>query len=217
MAPLIPPIPVEAPVSMASTVGTIPSFPSFPTPAAVESGEDQADDGEKAHRGNRLVPTNAVHTTRRRIRRRISHVHAAVLLGGLALVALVAIGGADRPNDMTPLARLSKPSNQSWIASNQNSERIVDDPVEASPERRSALTATVPVAADGLGQRHLIELEEMLARLDLNPSRADGVVDYQTTSAIRLYQQIAGLPIDGEPSEALLDDLREVVGILDGD
>jgi len=55
----------------------------------------------------------------------------------------------------------------------------------------------------------------MLARLDLEPSRADGVIDLETKSAIRLYQQIAGLPIDGRPSSALLADMREVVRIMD--
>ena len=52
-------------------------------------------------------------------------------------------------------------------------------------------------------------------RLPLDPSSSDGIVDRQTKRAIRLYQQMAGLPVDGEPSRALLTDMREVVKILD--
>ncbi len=59
-------------------------------------------------------------------------------------------------------------------------------------------------------------MERMLARLDLAPSTVDGIVDLQTRHAIRLYQQIAGLLVDGEPSPALLTDMREVARILDG-
>ncbi len=61
----------------------------------------------------------------------------------------------------------------------------------------------------------LAETERLLARLDLAPSRADGIIDHKTQAASRFYQEIAGLPVDGEPSRALLADLRAVVQILD--
>jgi peptidoglycan hydrolase-like protein with peptidoglycan-binding domain len=66
-----------------------------------------------------------------------------------------------------------------------------------------------------LNDGELVEMERLLARLDLGPSSADGIVDNQTESAIRLYQEIAGLPIDGAPSRSLLADIREVVKILE--
>ena len=69
--------------------------------------------------------------------------------------------------------------------------------------------------AKALDDDGLIEMERLLARLDLQPSRADGIVDQRTRSAIRLYQEIAGLPVDGRPTPALLADMREVVRILD--
>ncbi|MCZ6745217.1 MAG: peptidoglycan-binding domain-containing protein, partial [Alphaproteobacteria bacterium] len=66
-----------------------------------------------------------------------------------------------------------------------------------------------------LNAGELVEMERLLARLDLGPSTADGIVGNHTVAAIRLYQEIAGLPIDGAPSRALLADLREVVKILE--
>lgn len=213
------------PVEPTAEVSTPTLFsPPLPSPFETKAEErpDQGDADENARRGNRLVPTNAVHTTRRRVRRRITQAQAAILLGGVALVALFIIGGGDRPHDSTPLARLSTTGQQTWLPGQRNARDLIDDPVKADPERarerRSGPPAAQPRATpNSLRQGHLVELEEMLARLDLNPSPADGVVDAQTTSAIRLYQQIAGLPINGEPSEALLNDMREVVRILEGD
>jgi peptidoglycan hydrolase-like protein with peptidoglycan-binding domain len=118
----------------------------------------------------------------------------------------------------------------------------VQDAVEAPPARRERVTArgtetrapiSNPRPTTARGQRaavteepsgaqpwglngaELVEMERLLARLDLEPSSSDGIVDRQTKRAIRLYQQIAGLPVDGAPSQALLTDMREVVKILD--
>ncbi len=56
------------------------------------------------------------------------------------------------------------------------------------------------------------ETERLLERLGLEPGRIDGELDPVTVDAIRLYQQSAGLPVDGEPSRALLEDMRAVAG-----
>lgn len=58
----------------------------------------------------------------------------------------------------------------------------------------------------------IYETERMLDRLGLKPGRVDGELDPVTVDAIRLYQQTAGLPVNGEPSRALLQDLRAVAG-----
>lgn len=63
----------------------------------------------------------------------------------------------------------------------------------------------------------IYETERMLDRLGLKPGRVDGELDPVTVDAIRLYQQTAGLPVDGEPSRALLEDLRAVAGDEGGD
>ena len=56
------------------------------------------------------------------------------------------------------------------------------------------------------------ETERMLDRLGLAPGRVDGELDPVTVDAIKLYQESAGLPVDGEPSRTLLEDMRAVVG-----
>ena len=58
----------------------------------------------------------------------------------------------------------------------------------------------------------IYETERMLDRLGLKPGRVDGELDPVTVDAIKLYQQTAGLTVDGEPSRALLEDLRAVAG-----
>lgn len=59
-----------------------------------------------------------------------------------------------------------------------------------------------------------VEIEELLIRLQIDPGPADGVIDNQASVAIRLYQEIAGLPVDGKASPELLTELREVVELL---
>lgn len=59
-----------------------------------------------------------------------------------------------------------------------------------------------------------LEIEELLIRLQIDPGPADGVIDNQASVAIRLYQEIAGLPVDGKASPELLTELREVVELL---
>jgi hypothetical protein len=60
------------------------------------------------------------------------------------------------------------------------------------------------------------ETERVLERLGLQPGRIDGELDPVTIDAIRLYQESAGLTVDGNPSRALLEDMRAVAG-SDGD
>lgn len=67
-----------------------------------------------------------------------------------------------------------------------------------------------------LGSRELSEMESLLSELGLEPGRVDGVIDGQTRSAISEFQEMGGLPVDGEPTGALLFELREVAGALDG-
>lgn len=56
----------------------------------------------------------------------------------------------------------------------------------------------------------LMEIKKLLSQLDFQPGPMDGTLDAQTVAAIESYQQTAGLPVDGKPSQALLDDLRAV-------
>lgn len=56
----------------------------------------------------------------------------------------------------------------------------------------------------------LSEMEQLLAQLNFDPGAVDGEVDDRTRTAIRLYQEFAILPVDGEPSPKLLSELRQV-------
>ena len=54
------------------------------------------------------------------------------------------------------------------------------------------------------------EMKQLLQKLDFQPGPIDGTLDPATVAAIESYQETAGLPIDGQPSQALLEDLRDV-------
>jgi len=211
--------------------------------------DDAADEvAETPQRANKLVPTNAVHTTKRRMKRSFWQNQTFAIVAAAAVVGLLFLGNRSEPPDVSPLERTAGtgsakpttadvPQRDTRIATRRVPERTRDGfPVQirASKHRPPTPVATRPAVpswdngtdfADRaspqeprtLGSVELMEIERMLARLDLDPSDADGVVDQQTESAIRLYQQIAGLPVDGTATVELLHDMREVVKLLDGD
>jgi hypothetical protein len=74
----------------------------------------------------------------------------------------------------------------------------------------AASTAAAPAAAPG-NAAMIQEIKQLLAKLDLSPGPIDGNLDQATQDAIRSYQEMAGEPVDGKPSQALLKDLRAVV------
>ena len=65
--------------------------------------------------------------------------------------------------------------------------------------------------ARGLSAEELVEFERLLAELNFDPGKIDGVVDARTRTAVGLYQEFAALPVDGVPSAMLLAELRQVV------
>ncbi len=163
------------------------------------------DSGESTPRPNTLVPTNGIHATERRYKRRLPQNRTVMFLVGATLLGILFIGEQTEPPDMTSV--------EARIAAGQTGRARA----QAGAETGNPISEAPPGAqAWDLDGEELVEMERLLARLDLAPSTADGIVDQQTRHAIRLYQQIAGLPVDGEPSPALLTDMREVVRILDG-
>ncbi len=165
-------------------------------PSLGETGPDSAD---APARTNKLVPTNAVHTTKRRMKRNTWQRPVLGLGFVAAVLAVLVLGNNNQPPDVSPLERRA----------------------EARPSAPLRQTAKTPPTQEqdsprGLRVLELVEMERMLARLEMDPSQADGVVDSQTQTAIRTYQQIAGLPVDGEATPELLDDMREVVKMMDG-
>ncbi len=59
------------------------------------------------------------------------------------------------------------------------------------------------------------ELEGLLAHLGFDPGSVDGVLDARTRTAIKGYQDFAALPVSGQASSDLLDELRSVTESLD--
>ncbi len=60
----------------------------------------------------------------------------------------------------------------------------------------------------GMHKEDIVAVQRALADLGYAPGPADGVAGPSTTSAIRRYQAVAGLPVNGEISPALLANLR---------
>jgi Flp pilus assembly protein TadD len=65
-------------------------------------------------------------------------------------------------------------------------------------------------ASAGLSRADRREIERLLARFDFAPGPVDGRIDGRSRAAIRKFQKIAGLDATGQPSPALLTELREV-------
>lgn len=180
--------------------------------------------GESAEGGarpNTLVPTNGIHTTRRRIKRKLRQNPGVMGIIAATLLGIIILGEQTQPPDMTDFEQAIAAS-QATITS--AGSRVASTPpgiISSKPEHAPIATPD-PVASQiserqtkNLDDGELAEMERLLARLDMGPSNVDGVVDNQTEAAIRLYQEIAGLPIDGAPSRTLLADMREVVKILE--
>ncbi len=74
------------------------------------------------------------------------------------------------------------------------------------------LVAAPPLAA--LNKNEVRELENLLADLGFDPGPVDGVLDEQTRTAIKGYQDLAALPVTGRASWGLLAELREVADLM---
>ncbi len=194
---------------------------------------DSGDSGETPPRANKLMPTNAVHPTERRIKRRMHKNGALMAAAGAALLGVLILSNQSEPpelvlSDRQIASRL--PAGQDWqsdappeTTSETASRRPAADS-DSPPARPHSTVDNPQLAAQDQAQTHMdalntgdiVEMERLLTRLDLAVGTPDGVIDEDTTQAIRLYQEIAGLPVDGKVSQDLLADMREVVKILDG-
>jgi TPR repeat protein len=86
----------------------------------------------------------------------------------------------------------------------------------ASPAAPPAETVSPPARpGKALARAGIGEVQRLLKQLNFEPGPSDGVAGDRTIEAIRLYQQFAGLTVDGKPTESLLQDLRQVVGAMD--
>jgi TPR repeat protein len=86
----------------------------------------------------------------------------------------------------------------------------------AHDEKIPRLDEFTTVGAEAPTPRALVsEIQRLLSRLDFDAGDADGVMGKKTTDAISAYQRMAGMTVDGKPSAALVEELREVAGRAD--
>lgn len=81
-----------------------------------------------------------------------------------------------------------------------------------TPAPATATAAAEPSGPAAVTSAEIEEIQTLLGRLGFNAGIADGRAGRQTTDAIRNYQRELGLPVDGEPSQALLRNLRQIAG-----
>lgn len=217
-------IPESIPSGSASTEGPIEKVVRIPDTGKRGKTEPRARAGENAEGGprpNTLVPTNGIHATQRRLKRKLHQNRGVMGLIAATLLGIIILGEQTAPPDTTNF-------DQEIAASQAISTYAGGSTANAPPGiikpklNNPSVVVPAPEASQvskqqdqNLGNDELIEMERLLARLDLGPSTADGIVDNQTEAAIRLYQEIAGLPVDGAPSRTLLADMREVAKILE--
>ncbi len=159
----------------------------------------------------------------------------------LALMHLQGIGGpVDRVAAMSWLALAARPNQPRLIenarqlsaqlspAERQRAEQMAEAhvrKVRANLQKLQAgesQTATAPATAPAtdaparpqvIDRLAITEMQKLLASLKLYTGAPDGVMGPRTAAAIREFQEMAGLPVDGKPSVELLESLNEVAGM----
>ena len=84
-------------------------------------------------------------------------------------------------------------------------------PRHATPVR-DRLPGPLDSLDPGLRRIYVVGIQEGLAARGYRPGPIDGVAGARTRAAIRRYQSDVGLPVDGQPSPALLNHLKFVGG-----
>ena len=89
-------------------------------------------------------------------------------------------------------------------------EETTPQPAAAALGRADQQQVQVAAATQsGADDKALVQdVQRRLNELGYNAGPADGVAGRGTRSAIREYQQVAGLGVDGQPSMALLDHMN---------
>lgn len=89
-----------------------------------------------------------------------------------------------------------------------NAERRDNNQTEESTETTNKPAAVQQASSNALTREENREIQKLLIDAGYNPGPADGLPGNKTKVAIRKYQAANGLPIDGEPSITLLDNLK---------
>lgn len=80
-------------------------------------------------------------------------------------------------------------------------------------EGRGGLVASWPTAAGALNREQILELQTLLNGLGYQSGNPDGLFGSATRTAVRGFQTDRGLPADGFPTAALLDQVRARAGV----
>lgn len=88
--------------------------------------------------------------------------------------------------------------------------------LEFAPPRATVPNAAAPTTQPSLSVAEIREVQDLLQVLGLDTGAGDGEMSEATKAAIRDYQTMAGLPIDGKASPALLEELRSVASLYGG-
>ena len=149
-------------------------------------------------------------------------------LGMAAVGLLLWVGNQPGPDlrsngePTVPSAALESKSEGDRIAADGTAKPEPQAPVAAAKgdgraeiARRGEEPAAVTAPAS-LTAAELAEIQGLLRRLSLDPGEASGALTEATRQAIRSYQEMAGLPADGEATPALLNELRAVVSLYQG-
>lgn len=165
---------------------------------APSAGPSRAPPPLSARQGERILPVPP-----RRRRRPARDVTVVALIALAALVGLAWLA-APREEGGSALPMLE------WLHVDQPTQ--VWDLAKPAPVETAAIGEPPPPPAPQPPEpdRDILEIERLLQRLSFAPGPVDGTLDAATEEAIRQYEAAAGLPVTGEPSPALLEELRAV-------
>ena len=130
----------------------------------------------------------------------VSRINSGNTLRGVGMSAIAALAVAALTYSMLPRGELP------------TGGLMANGDIEASivPAAGSADGATVTDVAS------VQEIEQLLQSIAFQPGPVDGVLDPATENAIREFEKAAGREPTGQPTLALLDELRAVAQDLNG-
>lgn len=158
----------------------------------------------------------------------------------LALMHLQGVGGpidkiaamswmaiAARPNQPQLIEAAKQLSAQLNPAERQRAQQLAETTVRRVQANLQKLQATragpqtaiaTPASATQptprvIDRTAITEMQKLLASLKIYNGAADGAMGPRTAAAIREFQSMAGMPVDGKPSIELLENLRDVAGL----
>jgi hypothetical protein len=201
----------SAPAKATPAVAAKPTPPRKPEPQTPEHGKAEADSAE-AKKAPLTKPAIAPQASGRRFdRERSAGGFVAVMLAltvlGSGLAFWMKLSGETMAPQEAAVQEAPAPAAEASEPPVELAPLPEVSPAD-DPQTPGPLTGT-----DGLSAIELGEIQDLLSQLDFDPGSERGVLTAATAAAIRSYQEMAGLPADGEASHALLEELRSVAAL----